>query len=171
MGSEGLSDLNLAAALPMGGGPTVGTSRSKAKPIRDVQDALTLAGKVLYQAMYGPPDGAISKSCTKGYRQLAAETHLDKDTVRDLIGEFKAKGIVRETGTYNSDTRSAKTYEVFSYAAVLQMWREAGIVFVTSGRSRPMFCTAQADPLRFVLAVGRGPTVVSAHSVRGAVPT
>ena len=94
--------------------PTVGLSvKRKVKPIRDVQDALTLAGQVLYKAMYGAPDGARSKSCSKGYRQLAAETHLDKDTVRDLIAEFKDRGMVREIGTYDPDTRSAKTYEVF----------------------------------------------------------
>ena len=58
--------------------PTVGLKqRRRTKPIRDVQDALTLAGQVLYKAMYGVPDGTKSKSCTKGYRQLAAETHLD----------------------------------------------------------------------------------------------
>ena len=90
----------------------IGVKR-KTKPIKDVQDALSLAGQVLYKAMYGAPDGAKSKTCTKGYRQLAAETHLDKDTVRDLISEFKGKGIIRETRTYDPDTRSAKTYEVF----------------------------------------------------------
>jgi hypothetical protein len=46
--------------------PTVGLAkRRRIKPIRDVQDALTLAGQVLYKAMYGAPDGAKSKSCTK----------------------------------------------------------------------------------------------------------
>ena len=64
--------------------------------------------------------------CAKGYRQLAAETHLDKDTVRDLIADFKAKGMVREIGGYNPDTRSPKTYEVLSSQAILKMWREAG---------------------------------------------
>src|SRR5205085_7368869 len=95
--------------------PTVGmqstvgiVSKRKARPIRNIEDALTLAGQVLYKAMYGVPDNSRRKSCTKGYRQLAAETHLDKDTVRDLIREFREKGIVRETRTYDSDTRSAK---------------------------------------------------------------
>jgi hypothetical protein len=64
-----------------------GKSR-KVKPIRAVNDALTLAGQALYQAMYGT-EGAEARHCTKGYRQLAAESGLDKDTVRDLIVEFK----------------------------------------------------------------------------------
>src|SRR5262249_18663096 len=77
--------------------PTVGIApavgpppivKQKIKAIRHVHDALTLAGQVLYKAMYGAADGSMIKSCTKGYRQLAAETHLDKDTVRDLISEF-----------------------------------------------------------------------------------
>ena len=118
----------------------------KIKPLRNVQDALTLAGQVLYQAMYGVADGTAARLCAKGYRQLAAETHLDKDTVRDLIAEFKSKGMVREVGSYNPDTRSSKTYEVLSGPAILQMWREAGILFVTSGRQRPEFCTAQGQP-------------------------
>lgn len=146
----------------VGAKPTVGMEpKPKAKPIRDVQDALTLAGQVLYRAMYGAPDGAKSKLCTKGYRQLAAETHLDKDTVRDLIGEFKDKGIVRETRTYDPDTRSAKTYEVLSYRAILQIWRDANLQFVTTGRQRPMFCDAAGVILASGPTVGTGPTVGS----------
>ncbi len=120
----------------------------KAKPIRKVQDALTLAGQVLYQAMYGASEGTTPVACAKGYRQLAAETHLDKDTVRDLIADFKAKGMVREIGGYNPDTRSPKTYEVLSSQEILQMWRDAGLEFVTSGRQRPEFCSAQGQPYR-----------------------
>lgn len=161
--------------------PTVGLEKpGAAKPIRDVQDALTLAGQILYKIMYGAPDGARSKSCTKGYRQLAAETHLDKDTVRDLIGEFKDKGIVREIATYDPDTRSAKTYEVLSYKAILQAWRDAGFMFVTTGRKRPMFCTALGVPLPLTPTVGLnhtvgpGPTVPQAGRIRptvGLMPT
>jgi hypothetical protein len=131
--------------------------RKRVKPIRSVQDAITLAGRVLYNAMYGIPDSAASKSCTKGYRQLAAETHLDKDTVRDLISEFKIKGIVRQTGAYNPDTREAKTYEVLSNKAILQIWEDAGLRFVTVGRRRPMFCTPQGEVLTFIPTVGLRP--------------
>jgi hypothetical protein len=120
----------------------------KVRPIRDVHDALTLAGRILYKAMYGPPEGTDTRHCAKGYRQLAAETHLDKDTVRDLIAEFKVKGIVREIASYNPDTRSSKTYEVQPNQAILEKWREAGFFFVTSGRQRPEFCTAQGLPHR-----------------------
>lgn len=144
-------------SLPAEGtSPTVGTKLTvvplegkskKVKPIRDVYDALTLAGRILYKAMYGPPEGTEARHCAKGYRQLARETHLDKDTVRDLIAEFKDKGIVREIATYDPDTRSSKTYEVQSNQAILERWREAGILFVTSGRQRPEFCTAQGLPL------------------------
>ncbi len=142
---------------PVYSAPTVGPKK-KIKPIRDVQDALTLAGQVLYKTMYGVPDGARSKSCSKGYRQLAAESHLDKDTVRDLIADFKEKGMVREIGTYNPDTRSSKTYEVLSYKAILQLWRDAGIHFVTTGRQRPEFCTPDGEPLSFRPTVGHQPT-------------
>jgi hypothetical protein len=139
--------------------PTVGQDKKrKVKAIRDVHDALTLAGQVLYKAMFGSPDDASSRSCTKGYRQLAAETRLDKDTVRDLIAEFKEKGILRETATYDPDTRSAKTYEVFSHEAVLQTWRDAGLQFVTSGRQRPVFCSADGQPLGSPPTVGTKPT-------------
>ena len=142
----------------VGNHDTVGQRRGRrVKSIKELQDALTLAGQVLYQAMYGTPDGGRSKSCTKGYRQLAAETHLDKDTVRDLISEFKGKGIVRETGTYNADTRSSKTYEIFSSQAILEIWRQAGLLFVTTGRQRPAFCTAQGEPLAFKPTVGNRP--------------
>jgi hypothetical protein len=137
--------------------PTVGINRNKkVKPIRTVQDALTLAGQVLYKAMLGAGD-APSASCTKGYRQLAAETHLDKDTVRDLIVEFKQKGILHETATYDPDTRLSKTYDVLAPQAVLQAWRELGILFVTSGRQRPLFCSAAGDHMTFIPTVGAIP--------------
>ncbi|MEO8372714.1 MAG: hypothetical protein ABI806_26250, partial [Candidatus Solibacter sp.] len=139
--------------------PTVGTGKSKKiKPIRTVHDALTLAGQVLYRAMSGTPD-APSTSCTKGYRQLAAETHLDKDTVRDLIVEFKLKGILHETATYDPDTRLSKTYAVMSPQAVLQMWRAAGVSFVTAGRQRPLFCSANGNLINFTPPVGQIPTL------------
>jgi hypothetical protein len=135
--------------VPIAATPTVGMERGrKVKPIRDVHDALTLAGRILYKAMYGSPEGTDARQCAKGYRQLAAETHLDKDTVRDLIAEFKDKRILREIASYNPDTRSSKTYEVQSSQAILEMWREAGFFFVTSGRQRPEFCTAQGQPHR-----------------------
>jgi hypothetical protein len=138
--------------------PTVGTKPApvpveddgknrKVKPIRTVNDALTLAGQVLYQAMYGA-EGTEARHCSKGYRQLAAESGLDKDTVRDLIVEFKDKGIVRQIGGYNPDTRSSKTYEVLSSETLVREWKEAGYSFVTSGRQRPEFCTAQGQLYR-----------------------
>ena len=120
----------------------------RVKPIREVHDALTLAGQILYKAMYGPAAGTGPRECAKGYRQLAAETHLDKDTVRDLIADFKDKGMLRETGSYNPDTRSPKTYEVLPGDAILQHWRDAGFFFVTSGRQRPEFCSPQGEPYR-----------------------
>ena len=149
-----------AGTIPtVGAIPTVGVMKSrKIRPIRNVQDALTLAGQVLYRAMLGPAEDARSISCTKGYRQLATETHLDKDTVRDLIVEFKEKGILRETATYDADTRMAKTYEVLSHHAVLQLWRDAGLFFVTTGRQRPLFCNDQGDPIPFQPTVGLMPT-------------
>jgi hypothetical protein len=140
------ADLHLVA--PVTGQPAL--QGRKIKPLRNVQDALTLAGQILYQAMYGAADGTAARLCAKGYRQLAAETHLDKDTVRDLIVEFKSKGMVREVGSYNADTRSSKTYEVLSGPAILERWREAGILFVTSGRQRPEFCTAQGQPHLYI---------------------
>jgi hypothetical protein len=138
-----------APALPTEGSiPTVGTkAKKKIKPIRDIQDALTLAGQILYRAMSSSPEGSSRGFCTKGYRQLAAETRLDKDTVRDLIVEFKQKGIVRETATYDPDTRLAKTYQVLSNDIILQQWREAGIQFVTAGRQRPQFCSVHGVPI------------------------
>jgi hypothetical protein len=142
----GSRSASIHVLMPDTGGlnePAVGMEKNKkVKPIRDVHDALTLAGRILYKAMYGPPEGTEARHCAKGYRQLAAETHLDKDTVRDLIAEFKSKGIVREIASYNPDTRSSKTYEVQSNQAILERWREAGVFYVTSGRQRPEFCTA-----------------------------
>ena len=140
--------------------PTVGAKKDKkVKPIRTVHDALTLAGQVLYGAMLGAASQASTTSCTKGYRQLAAETHLDKDTVRDLIVEFKQKGIVRETATYDADTRLSKTYDVLSPEVVLNGWRQAGILFVTAGRQRPLFCGPDGTLLKFIPTAGIKPTV------------
>jgi hypothetical protein len=152
------AELTVGTMPTVGSQPTVGAlAKPKIKSIRNVQDALTLAGQVLYRAMYGPADGTHIKTCTKGYRQLAAETHLDKDTVRDLISEFKEKGIARETGTYDPDTRSSKTYEILSNQEVLDLWRRAGVQFVTAGRQRPTFCSSTGQPVSLRPTVGRAP--------------
>jgi hypothetical protein len=159
-----------AAIVPtVGSIPTVGIRR-KIKPLIEVQDALTLAGNVLYKAMYGSPDGNPSKICRKGYRQLASDAHLDKDTVRDLIVDFKAKGIVTEVGSYDPDTRSAKTYEVLSYRAILQLWREAGIHYVIPGR-KPIFCNAVGEAIWFTPTVGLAPTVGARPTQEAVGPT
>ncbi len=147
-----------ASSFPTAGlEPTVGLkTNKKIKPIRTIHDALTLAGQVLYTAMLGSPDAART-TCTKGYRQLAAETHLDKDTVRDLIVEFKQKGILHETATYDPDTRLPKTYEVLAPHTVLQAWNDSGILFVTAGRQRPLFCSASGNLITFIPTVGPKP--------------
>ena len=141
-----------ASETPTEGMPP-SVARRKVRPIRNLEDALTLAGQVLYRAMYGPPGQGEARSCSKGYRGLAAETYLDKDTIRDLIVELKEKGIVRETGTYNPDTRSSKTYEVLSPESAVAVWRAAGIRFVTTGRQRPAFCRQDGLVLTFKPAV------------------
>jgi len=155
---EALLEIEKRTGRPVGSAPAAGILPAlepvtldkprKVKPIRKIQDALTLAGQVLYQAMYGPGEDSAPRQCAKGYRQLAAETHLDKDTVRDLIADFKEKGILREIGGYNPDTRSSKTYEVLSGPAVIELWKEAGFSFVTAGRQRPEFCTPQGQVYR-----------------------
>lgn len=131
---------------------TVAPSR-KIKIINDVYDALTLAGQILYKAMYGDPDAAPSKNCCKGYRQLAAETNLDKDTVRDLIADFKQKGIVKEIESYDPDIRLAKTYAVLSGRSMVRLWRNAGIQYVIPGR-KPVFCDGSGQPVSFTRPVG-----------------
>ena len=157
--------------LPVGSEPTVVPVpavglKHKIRAIGEVQDALTLAGIVLYKAMYGTPDGNNSKTCRKGYRELASDARLDKDTVRDLIADFKAKGIVEEIATYDPDTRLGKTYEVLSYRAILRRWREAGIQYVLSGR-KPMFCSVTGQMLDFIPTVGSSPI----PDAPGPVPT
>lgn len=144
--------------------PSVGSRRitiapsRKIKAINDVYDALTLAGQILYKAMYGVPDTSPSKNCCKGYRQLAAETNLDKDTVRDLIADFKQKGIVKEIESYDPDIRLAKTYAVLSGRSAVQLWRNAGIQYVIPGR-KPVFCDGSGQPVPFTHPVGYVPTV------------
>jgi hypothetical protein len=170
---QDVAELVLVQDVPtVGPVPTAGLdAKKKIKPLREVQDALTLAGQFLYKAMYGAPDDAQSKICTKGYRQLAAETHLDKDTVRYLIAELKDKGIIRQIETYDPDTRSAKTYEVLSYETILQTWRDANFAFVTTGRQRPTFCTEQGEILTLRPTVGLGPTSARRRYARGNRPT
>lgn len=152
--SEAMGTSPTVGSLPAERPAIVGTTipaeeagrNKKIKPIRSVHDGLTLAGQILYNAMYGAPQAAEPRQCSKGYRQLAAETRLDKDTVRDLIAEFKSKGILREIGSYNPDTRSSKTYEVLSSEAIVAMWKNAGFTLVTTGRQRPELCTTTGKP-------------------------
>ena len=119
----------------------------RVRELQEVQDAMTAAGQLLYLAMYGSyrDEGAV-KVCRKGYRELADRAHIDKDTVRVLIEDFKEKGIVREIGTYDAKANLGKTYEVLSFGAIKELWRNAGILHVTQER-RPMLCDAAGNRL------------------------
>jgi hypothetical protein len=125
---------------------------------------------VLYKAMYGIPDGKTHKVCTKGYRALADETFLDKDTVRDLLADFKAKGMIAEIASYDPDTRSPKSYAVYSYRSIKQAWRDANIFYVLPGR-RPIFCDALGNPMTFTPTVGTASTVGAGPAVSPVGPT
>ena len=130
------------------------------RPIRLVQDALTATAFLVYDRMYGAANGLGVKICAMGYSEIARDTGRHKDLVRDIIADLKSKGIVREIDKYDADTRKPKTYEVLSFGSVLQLWREAGICYVTKAR-RPIFCDSQGNELSFVPTVGLSPTAGS----------
>ena len=142
---------------PVGYVPSLPRPSKAVRPIRFVQDALTATAFIVYDRMYGAADGSALKICAMGYSELARETGRHKDLVRDIIVDLKQKGIVREIEKYDADTRKPKKYEVLSFSSALQLWREAGIGYVTKAR-RPMFCDSQGNEISFVPTVGPNST-------------
>jgi len=61
-----LTDLDERLSVPLASGPTVGYGEGqKGQAHSDVHDALTLAGRILYRAMYGSPEATTPGTAPK----------------------------------------------------------------------------------------------------------
>jgi hypothetical protein len=94
---------------------------------------MTLGEERFYEALWHAAesgDGQQSKIFCLGYDRLAHLARLDEKSVRQLIPRLAAKKILDIVAAENSSIRLGKTYRIFSYEAILERQRSAGLEFV-----------------------------------------
>ena len=134
---------------------------------RTVQDGHTVWEQQIYEALWReatPSGGPESREIAIGYRHIAKLTRLGLNTVQRNMRTLVDKLALEPVGKYDSDTRTPKTYRVYSYRAILERRAAAGLEWVIKNR--------QGVTLGTVPKVGPVPTVDTAPKVsRAPVPT
>src|SRR5215472_12231919 len=69
-----------------------------------------------------------------GYRHIAALTGLSLRTVQRNMKYLEQKFALEPVGRYDSDTKTPKTYRIYSYREILARRREAGKEWVIINR-------------------------------------
>ena len=123
--------------------PTVVTKPTVAKvttvvPVRarNVQHAHTVWEQQLYEALWkeASPVGQEYRELSMGYRHIAALTGLSLRTVQRNMKYLEQKFALEPVGRYDPDTKTPKTYRIYSYREILARRREAGKEWVIINR-------------------------------------
>jgi hypothetical protein len=120
---------------PTGGESLTGGNR-RIYPARTAEDGHSLGEQALYSALWNAaepqPDG--SRIICIGWRGMSQIARLDpknaKLNTRSLIEKLTLECIGRE----DSETRTGRTYRVFSPGAIVTRRREAGLEWVVRNR-------------------------------------
>jgi hypothetical protein len=121
---------------------------------RSVQHAHTVWEQQLYDALWreGKPAAPEWKELSIGYRHIAALTGLALRTVQRNMKSLEEKLAIEPVGRYDPDTKTPKTYRIYSLKAILERRREAGLEWVLVNRQgvdlvrRPSLPTAATVP-------------------------
>lgn len=123
--------------------PTVVTKTTVARvptvvPVRarNVQHAHTVWEQQLYEALWreASPAGQEYRQLSMGYRHIAALTGLSLRTVQRNMKYLEQKFALEPVGRYDPDTKTPKTYRIYSYREILARRRKAGKEWVIINR-------------------------------------
>jgi len=138
---------------------TMGTAQA-ARLVRanTVQDGHTIWEQAIYDALWrqATPVAADYRELAIGYRHIAALTGLGLKTIQRNMKGLAHKLTLEPVGRYDPDTRTPKTYRIYSFRAILDRRRAAGLEWVLINRQGVTLTTA--------------PTVTAVPTVAG-VPT
>ena len=132
---------------------------------RIAQDGHTVWEQQIYEALWKEARGGMeSRDIAIGYRHIASLTGKGINTVQRNMRSLTEKLAIEPIGRHDSDTRTPKTYRVYSYSAILRRRAAAGLEWVTRNR--------QGVSLGTVPTLAAVPTVDTVPGMgTGAIPT
>ena len=96
------------------------------------QDGHSHAEQAVYAALWdgGSPDSDGNRTITIGFGRLSRIARLSENNCRLNARSLVRKLAIEEIGEENSRASIGKTYRVFSYSAILQRRKAAGLEWV-----------------------------------------
>jgi hypothetical protein len=116
-------------------------------PARTAQDGHSLGEQAVYYALWsaGDPETAESRLVSIGYERLAEAARLHWTNVKKNLRTLEAKLAIEAIAPENSGQRIGKTYRVYSYRAILERRRNAGLVWYRRTKGVQLLTSEQAD--------------------------
>jgi hypothetical protein len=119
------------------------------------QDGHSHTEEALYQALWrsGSPESDDTRLTIMGYGEMAKRVRLSFNNTKYACQRLIAKLAIEEVAREVSDRRQGKTYRVFSYRAILEHRKEAGLEWVIRNKGvefvSPLLASAPpiTDPL------------------------
>jgi hypothetical protein len=143
---------------------------------RTVQDGHTVWEQSIYESLWReatPAVGQEHRLIAIGYRHIAALTTLGLKTIQRNMKSLERKLTLEPIGRYDSDTKSPKTYKVYSYKAILERRKDAGLEWVSINRQGveltcdPSLATVPTVTTVPTVGTDTVPTVTTRHSPHG----
>jgi hypothetical protein len=123
-------------------------SRPKPRLARVAQDGHSHAEQSVYAALWdgGSPDADGNRTITIGLGRLSRVARLSENNCRLNARSLVRKLAIEEIGEENSRACIGKTYRVFSYSAILQRRKAAGLEWVLRTKG-VAFVTPDGNPI------------------------
>ena len=100
-----------------------------------VEHAHTAGERIIYEALWRSAQGdQVSRTIQIGYDRLASLASVNWKTARSCLKSLENKLAVETIQKENSNTRVGKTYRIYSFTAILERRRAAGLEWVEKGR-------------------------------------
>jgi hypothetical protein len=114
---------------------------------RTVQDAHTVWEQALYEAMWRlGARGDDVRTVTAGYRTLARAAHQSDKAVSRNLETLEAKLAIETAAPEDTHHRVGRTYRVYSFKAILERRRLAGMELVRRYRNAVSLSTVDMQP-------------------------
>ena len=100
-----------------------------------VEHAHTTGERIIYEALWRSAQGdQVSRTIQIGYDKLASLAYVNWKTARSCLKSLKEKLALETIQKENSNARLGKTYRIYSFTAILERRKAAGLEWVEKGR-------------------------------------
>lgn len=123
------------------------TGKWKIHHCASAQDGHSANEQLLYELLWrcGKPVNTDERLVTMSREAMAAQTRITVRNIKDVLDRLMGKLSVERDLEPNSFARTAATYRVYSYRAILERRRKAGMEWVTRANGVKFIPAAQAQ--------------------------